>query len=224
MKGTRADAALYWKSYALNRLGQRADALATIAELNKGYPNSRYLKEAKALEIEVRGAAGQPVRPEAQADEDLKLMAMQGACQQRPGDGSADPRANAQRHGVSTAQGACALRAGADEHAEGPGDPHERRQGRSRFRSCRAEPSSTSACTADAKAGPRLLKSTRPTTDVDAKRRILRAFMAAGEKDRLLAVAQTEQNPELRAEAVRQLGAMGANEELWQMYQKETST
>ena len=31
------------------------------------------------------------------------------------------------------------------------------------------------------------------------------------------------QNPELRAEAVRQLGAMGANEELWQMYQKETS-
>ena len=85
LKGTRADAALYWKSYALNRLGQRADALATIAELDKGYPNSRYFKEAKALEMEVRGAAGQPVRPEAQADEDLKLMAMQGACQQRPG-------------------------------------------------------------------------------------------------------------------------------------------
>ena len=42
------------------------------------------------------------------------------------------------------------------------------------------------------------------------KRRILRAFMAAGEKDRLLTAAQTEQNPELRAEAVRQLGAMGA--------------
>ncbi len=61
------------------------------------------------------------------------------------------------------------------------------------------------------------------STDVDVKRRILRAFMAAGEKDRLLNAAQTEQNPELRAEAVRQLGAMGANDELWQMYQKETS-
>ena len=83
LKGTRADAALYWKAYAQNRLGQRADALATIAELDKGYPNSRYLKEAKALEVEVRGAAGQPVRPEAQADEDLKLMAMQAPCQQR---------------------------------------------------------------------------------------------------------------------------------------------
>ena len=76
LKGTRADAALYWKAYAQNRLGQRADALTTISELTKGYPNSRYLKEARALELEVRNAAGQPVRPEAQADEDLKLMAL----------------------------------------------------------------------------------------------------------------------------------------------------
>ena len=39
----------------------------------------------------------------------------------------------------------------------------------------------------------------------------------------MLTAAQTEQNADLRAEAVRQLGAMGANDELWQMYQKETS-
>ncbi len=56
LKGTRADSALYWKSYAQNRLGQRADALSTLSELTKGYPNSRYLKEARALEVEVRGA------------------------------------------------------------------------------------------------------------------------------------------------------------------------
>ena len=55
------------------------------------------------------------------------------------------------------------------------------------------------------------------------KRRILRAFMVAGEKDRLLKAAQSEQNPELRAEAVQQLGVMGAHEELWQLYQKESS-
>ena len=61
------------------------------------------------------------------------------------------------------------------------------------------------------------------TPDVDVKRRILRAFMVAGEKDRLLAAAQTEQNAELRAEAVQQLGVMGAHDELWQLYQKETA-
>ena len=55
------------------------------------------------------------------------------------------------------------------------------------------------------------------------KRRILRAFMTAGEKDRLFALAQSEKTPELRTEAVRQLGAMGANDYLWQMYQKETA-
>ena len=61
------------------------------------------------------------------------------------------------------------------------------------------------------------------STDVDVKRRILRAFMVSGDKQRLLTAAQTEQNADLRAEAVRQLGAMGANDELWQMYQKETA-
>ena len=47
--------------------------------------------------------------------------------------------------------------------------------------------------------------------------------MIAGEKDRVLKAAQGEQNPELRAEAVNQLGVMGAHEELWQLYQKETA-
>ena len=61
------------------------------------------------------------------------------------------------------------------------------------------------------------------TSDVDVKRRILRAFMVAGEKDRLLSAAQTEQNPELRSEAVQQLGVMGAHDELWLLYQKETA-
>ena len=39
----------------------------------------------------------------------------------------------------------------------------------------------------------------------------------------LLTAAQSEQNPELRGEAVQQLGVMGAHEELWQLYQKETA-
>jgi HEAT repeat protein len=61
------------------------------------------------------------------------------------------------------------------------------------------------------------------SSDLDMKKRILSAFMVAGEKDRLLNAAQTEQNPELRAAAVQQLGTMGAHEELWTLYQKESS-
>ena len=50
------------------------------------------------------------------------------------------------------------------------------------------------------------------SSDIDMKKRILSAFMQAGEKDRLLAAAQTEQNPELRADrraAARQHGRAG---------------
>ena len=42
-KAPRADAALYWKAYALDKLGQKAEALATAAEMIKGYPSSRWV-------------------------------------------------------------------------------------------------------------------------------------------------------------------------------------
>jgi HEAT repeat protein len=61
------------------------------------------------------------------------------------------------------------------------------------------------------------------SSDVGVKRRVLRAFMVAGAKDRVMAAATGEQNPELRQEAVRQLGVMGAHAELAQLYQKESS-
>src|SRR5262249_54034834 len=61
------------------------------------------------------------------------------------------------------------------------------------------------------------------TSDVDIKKRILNSFMVAGDRERVLNAAQSEQNAELRAEAVRQLGVMGAHEELWTLYQKDAS-
>ena len=60
------------------------------------------------------------------------------------------------------------------------------------------------------------------STDVDVKRQILRAYMISGDRTRVLAAATGEKAPELRQEAVRQLGVMGAREELWQLYRKET--
>src|SRR5204862_7445601 len=70
MKGARSDAALYWKAYAQNKQGQRPEALATLGVLTKDYPKSRYLGDAKALEVEVKNNSGQPVNPAAESDED----------------------------------------------------------------------------------------------------------------------------------------------------------
>src|SRR5262245_38803538 len=40
LNGRRVDGALYWKGYAQNKQGQRAEALATLAALRSGHPQS----------------------------------------------------------------------------------------------------------------------------------------------------------------------------------------
>jgi tetratricopeptide (TPR) repeat protein len=76
--GTKADGAAYWKAYAQNRLGQRTEALATLDALLKKSPNSRWAGDARALQLEVRQLVGQPVKPEQETDEELKLLAIRG--------------------------------------------------------------------------------------------------------------------------------------------------
>src|SRR4051812_18259361 len=39
-KGSKTDAALYWKAYSLAKLNQRAEALTTISDLNKQFASS----------------------------------------------------------------------------------------------------------------------------------------------------------------------------------------
>ena len=63
----------------------------------------------------------------------------------------------------------------------------------------------------------------RGTSDQSVKRTILRSFMEARAKDRLLSVAKSETNAELRGEAVQQLGAMRAGAELEELYRNESS-
>ena len=72
----RADGALYWKAYALNREGKRDEALAAIAQLRRDHASSAWLKDAQVLEAEVRQNNGQHVSPEQETNEDLKLMAI----------------------------------------------------------------------------------------------------------------------------------------------------
>ena len=80
-KGAKAEGATYWKAYAQNRLGRRTDALATLDALLKAYPTGRWANDAKALQVEVKQAAGQVVRPEQEVDEDLKLIALNSLLQ-----------------------------------------------------------------------------------------------------------------------------------------------
>ncbi|MEO8078041.1 MAG: HEAT repeat domain-containing protein [Acidobacteriota bacterium] len=222
MKGSRADAALYYRAWAQNKAGQRPEAIATIGALAKDYPKSRYLTQARALESEIKRDSGQPVRPESESDDDLKLMALNALQNSDPEQaipmlekllaGTAAPKLKSKALFVLAQSNSARAREILTAIAKGNSTPELQnraidylgQQGGRDSRAALGEIYGTSS-------------------EIDVKRRILRAFMIAGEKDRLLSAAQSEQNPELRAEAVQQLGVMGAHEELWQLYQKETA-
>jgi HEAT repeat protein len=83
----RADAAMYWKAYSQSRLALSKEALETIKEMAKQFAASPWVKDAKALELEIRQAAGQPISAELQNDEELKLLALRGVMQTDPDKG-----------------------------------------------------------------------------------------------------------------------------------------
>jgi TolA-binding protein len=76
LKGARADGALYWKAFSEYKAAAMQSALESLKEMQKSFPDSRWLEQALALELEVKGAMGKPVAPAATPDEELKLLAL----------------------------------------------------------------------------------------------------------------------------------------------------
>src|SRR5262245_52888452 len=76
LKSNRTDAAVYWKAYSLSKLGRKADALSALSDFEQKFKDSRWTKDAKALDLEVRQSSGQAVSPESQNDDELKLIAL----------------------------------------------------------------------------------------------------------------------------------------------------
>jgi HEAT repeat protein len=74
--GRRVDESLYWQAYSQNKLGERSEALTSISQLKREYPNSRWVNDASALEIEIRQATGRAESPDNQSDCELKMLAL----------------------------------------------------------------------------------------------------------------------------------------------------
>ena len=222
LKSAKADAAIYWKAYAQNKLGQRPEALATINILLRDHAKSRYLNDARALEVEVKRLSNTPIDPAAQTDEEMKILAINALQNSAPEEaipmlqkvlqGTGSPKLKAQALFVLAQSSSPRAREVLVNIAKGGSNPDLQMRA-VRYLGIHGGRESRAA----------LAEIYASSTDVDMKKRILSAFMQGGEKDRLLTAAQTEQNPELRAAAVQYLGNMGAQEELWAMYQKESS-
>jgi len=221
-KGSRADAALYWKAYAQNKLGRRNEALATLEALTRSYPNSRWLDDARALEVEVKQSAGQPVSPESEADDDLKILAVNGMIHTDPENAtpvlekllsrSNSPRLKERALFVLAQSKSPKAREVLVALAKGKTNPDIQYKA-VEYLGYHNAPETRQALT----------EIYSSNSDPLVKKAVIRGYAAGRMREPLVAAARSEQNADLRREAIRGLGSMGADTDLWTLYQSSTA-
>jgi HEAT repeats len=222
LNGPQTDAALYWKAYAENRLGKRDTALTTIADMKRRFPQSRWQKDATALEIEVKQSTGQPVKPADQSDEELKMLAIQGLMSSDPErtlpllekviNGSSSPKEKSKALFVLAQSGSPQAREILGRIARGQTNPDLQRKAVEYL-----------GLFGGAQSRQTLAEVYASSSDASVKHAILRSYMIGGDHERLFAAAKGEKDESLRREAIRQLGLVHGSSELEQLYQTETS-
>ncbi len=224
---SRADAALYWIAYAQNKKGNAAPALETIEALKESYPDSRWVREARALEMEIGGPSrpSRPPRgPRGSEDEDLelKLMALNSLMhadeeeavplleQMLQGDHPTKLKERAlfvlAQSSSARAQEVVAGLARDDSNSE-----------------LQEKAIKYMGIHGGSKSLQLLGELYETVQNKDAKKAILHSFMVADEEAPLLEAARNEQDLELRGAAIHWLGVMDAESELWDLYQRESS-
>ncbi len=204
----RADDALYWKAYAQAKGGRTADALATLERLRTDWPGSRWQRQARALAVEIR-----PDEAAAETEEDdLRLIALGSLLDGDPA--RSIPALEKILAGPSH---------GARERAvfvlSQSGTP-EARQLLLRIARGEAYPNLQGKAIeyvglfGNAESRKVLDTVYASATARKVKEAVLRGYMLSGNKEGVLAAARSEKDAALRAEAIRQLGIMGARQEL----------
>lgn len=220
--GNRADAALYWKAYAQEKRSLNSEALATLERLRQSFPQSAWLDDARALELTLRQGAGMEVKPELEADDDLKLIAINSLMQsdreralpllQQVLTGAHSDKVKSRALFVLAHSGGAEGKQALVRVAKDPANPSLQRKAVQYLGTLRGEENNDLLAEIYASA-----------QDVEVKERVLKSFMVAGARDKLVQAAREEPDPDLREEAVKQLGVMRATDELWSLYGQEQS-
>src|SRR5713101_5719467 len=221
--GSQTDAALYWKAYAQNRQGKKDTALATIADLKRRYGQSKWKKDAEALEIEVRQSTGHPVNPESQSDEELKTLALQGLMNSDPQRGvqmiekrlagTASPKDKAKMLFVLAQNGSPEAREVLVKIAQGQSNPDLQRKAVQYL-----------GIFGGNHAANTLAQIYTSSSDTSVKREVIQSYMISGNREQLFNLAKGEKDESLKRDAIRNLGLVGGLNELQQLYQSEPSS
>src|SRR5580704_14312287 len=215
--GPRAEAALYWEAYAENKQGNSARALEICAELRHAYPQGNWVKECSALEIEIHGKSADPMPPQAEQDEELKLLALNSLMQQDEAhavpiiqqilNSDKSEKLKSRALFVLAQDQSPQAQALLGKVASGESNPALQRKAIEML-----------AVTRGKQAAETLANIYRQTTNEEVKNAILHTYLIIGTPDPLVEAARHESDPELVRTAVHTLGAMGATSQLLTLY------
>ncbi|HEX4039746.1 MAG TPA: HEAT repeat domain-containing protein [Acidobacteriaceae bacterium] len=222
MRGEHAEGALYWKAYAENKEGQQASALSTCGELRRRYPQSRWLGECGALEIEIRGRSGDPVPPQAEPDENLKLLALSALMQQDQAQavpilekilsGNQPEELKSRALFVLAQSRSPQAEALISQIAHGQSGP-----------ALQIKAIRMLAAAQGRGANDTLADIYQRSTDAQVKRAVLQSYLITGDSAKLLSAVRQETDPDLVKAAVQTLGAMSAGQDLLTLYRSTNS-
>jgi hypothetical protein len=238
-KGTHSDGALYYKAWALSKLGRSDEAVAAIGDLKRSYSSSAYLGEARQLEANVKRLG-----PDQVDDDDIKLLAIQAIQYSDP------DKAVATCEGVLNGTNSLAVKRRAIyvlalidrpeahtlllSYAKGKGNPELQREAIGYLGARNAKQPTKTA---------ELIDIYNSTADVDVKMAVISAFRSSGDKASLMQIASGQgigigrggkglgapdapvlaqvDMTGLKSRAISNLSDLASPQELWPLYQKE---
>jgi hypothetical protein len=222
LHGRRSDAAVYWKAYVKNKEGRAPDALEACLSLRQNFPKSPWLKECSALEIEIKGKSGSPVQPQAEQDEDLKLLALNSLMEgsdtnalpilQKILEGQSSERLKERALFVLTQNPSKQGQELLGQIVRGEKDPHLQIKAIHLLTAAQGPNSA-------AMLGSIYTKS----NDVAVKKAVLDSYLMMNDSEKVAQAAEHETDPELARHAVNELGAMGAVPRLAEIYKSTSS-
>lgn len=216
---TRTDGALYWKAYALGKLGRRQEAQEQLNDLSKRFADSRWLGDAKALALEMQQAGGQRVEPDRVDDDELKLIAINGLM------GSDPSRAVPMLERIlkSTQSSRVKERALFVLAQSSNTQAKQTVATIARTGNPDLQYKAIEFLGMAGRDNAALLSEVyRSSNDARVKRAVLKAYMLSSDRDRLLEAAKGEKDADVRREAIHLLGITHGSAELGQLYAAES--
>jgi HEAT repeat protein len=211
---TSVDTALYWEAYTLTQAKRTAEAKSTIERLRREFPDSRWTRDADELLAQMQPATK---LNSGALDDDLADIAVQGLLSAPP------ERALPLLKKVLASDRPLKVKKRAlfvlsqletDEAMKVVLDAAKS----SREPELRHEAIRMLGVSGDKAAIEHLATLYASSTNASEKRNVIEAWLIADREDLVLKAARDESDPAVRRKAIETLGAMGASNELHQLF------